>query len=151
MKGQSNLLVIALFFILIVGSVFAVVNMIDTGDFDMTYQINASVSDYDFQNDSWETENRDYQDMEENSQDQLVPLRNTAGFWISEPVNTTENFGVPQNLEYSADMTDGVGSITVRSFDQQPTGNADTETIDFETEEENSQNIQYVNGGLEVQ
>lgn len=149
MKGNS-LLTVSVFFILILGAIFAVVNIVDTGDFDMTYQINASVSDFQYQEDNWLTQNRDYADMTESPQNELTPVSNTAGFWISEPINTTENFGVPQGLKYSADMSDGQGTITVRSFDQQPTGNAEVTNIDFQAEEENSQNIDYVNGGIEV-
>jgi hypothetical protein len=81
----------------------------------------------------------------------LSPDNNQEGFWISEPVNTTENFGIPQSLVYNADMGDGEGTITVRSFDSEPTGQTGTNEIDLQAEEENSQNIQYVNGGIELQ
>lgn len=150
MKGQHSLLAVAILFIAILGTIFTVVNIVDSGEMDMTYQINASVSDFQYQEDNWLTQNRDYENMIETNQQELSPVRNTAGFWISEPVNTTENYGVPQGLEYSADMSDGEGTITVRSFDQEPTGNAEATTIDFQAEEENSENIAYVNGGIEV-
>ena len=116
---------------LTLGSIFAIVNMMDSGELDMTYQINASVSDFQYQDDNWLTQNRDYENMTETSQDRLAPERNTKGFWISEPINTTENFGVPQNLDYVSDMSDGEGNITVRTFAQDPS--VDEEVIESQT------------------
>ena len=149
MKGQSNLLVIIVFFVAMIGGVFAMVNVINSG-FDMKYQIEEPVIANETVDSNWLSQARQSEFMTTTSEGYLTPERNEAGIWVWQGFSPPPTGGLPTDLQTVADMTDGSGTVKVRTFSQEPDGSLQEYQIDFESEEENSENIQYVNGGIEV-